>query len=166
MECFLLYFSIYDTKYRRTVLKIRLKDEHVIIEIPTYSQHFDTIKHSLEKLKSDITKKENFLKSIYFLCAKNANYHDIDFYKKLIKASHKDIKIKALSDSSLNQYYTILGVSKDDSMSIVRKKYLKLAKAYHPDNVSYINSSLVKKYTHKFQKIQQAYEILKLQNVS
>lgn len=165
MEYYLLHI-LYNIADGEDILRIRLKNEDVIIEVSRYSQQFEELHRSIINIQSNKLKKELFLKSLYFHCAKKANYHDITFYKKLIGSSYKHIKIKALSSDPLSQYYKLLGVNKNDSIKTVKKRYLKLAKVYHPDKISYANNSLVDEYTRKFQKIQKAYETIKLQNVS
>ena len=146
-------------------MRIRLKKCSVIIEIPDDSKYIDSIvsAHSSAKCRE---KKEQLLKNIYYICAKNVNYHNPQFFKKLIKSSHKHIELHVNRQESLKQHYELLKSDEKDSLHVIRKRYIKLAKTYHPDRVSYGNSSLVEEYTYRFQKIQRAYEILKLKRVS
>lgn len=147
-------------------MKIRLKDTHIIVEVSTFSEHYNTLEKRLQKMDFNKKHRIHFLKYVYFLCAKIANCHDLSFYNKLINSSHKAIELKALKTKKLTQYYSVLGAKVDDPMSVVKKKYLKLAKQYHPDKVACANNAKIKMYTTKFQMIQQAYETLKLQNAS
>lgn len=54
-------------------------------------------------------------------------------------------------------YYKILGVSKDDSKDVIKKKYKKLAMKYHPDKS---NGSDKEKNEEKFKEISEAYSVL------
>lgn len=56
-----------------------------------------------------------------------------------------------------SEYYDILGVDKQCSQKDVKKSYHKLAKKYHPDKAP---DDKKEEYTQKFQKINEAYEIL------
>lgn len=147
-------------------MRIRLKDSFVLIEVSSCSKYLNLLNSSLQRVQTDRVKKEQFLKSIYFICAKLVDYHNPIFYQKLIKSAHKEIRVLVQSDNSLKPYYNVLGASELDSMQIVRKKYLKLAKTYHPDRVSYTNVSLVDEYTRLFQEIQNAYEVVREKKVA
>jgi DnaJ-domain-containing protein 1 len=129
------------------------------------SRYINSITSALLDAKC-IDKKEELLKNIYYICAKKVNYHNPQFLKKLIKSSHKHIELHVDRQEPLKQHYKLLKSDEKDPLHVIRKRYLKLAKTYHPDRVSYCNSSLVEEYTHRFQKIQRAYEILKLKSAS
>jgi len=146
-------------------LRIRLKKSSVIIEIFENSNYLNSVTSALLNAKCR-DKKEELLKNIYYICAKNVNYHNPKFFKKLIKSSHKQIELHVDKNDPLKKHYELLKSDEKDPLHVIRKRYLKLAKTYHPDRVSYSNRSLVEEYTHRFQKIQRAYEILKLQNAS
>ena len=146
-------------------MRIRLKESSIVIEILENSDYLDSVTSALIGAKCR-NKKEELLKNIYYICAKNVNYHNPQFFKKLIKSSHKNIVLHVDKKDPLKQHYKLLRSDKNDSMQIIRKRYLKLVKTYHPDRVSYSDSSLVEEYTHQFQKIQKAYEILKLKSAS
>ena len=146
-------------------MRIRLKKSSVIIEIFENSSYLDSLTSALLHAKCR-DKKEQLLKNIYYICAKNVNYHNPQFFKKLIKSSHKHIELHVDKQESIKQYYELLKSDEKDSIQIIRKRYLKLAKTYHPDRVSYVDSSLMEEYTYKFRKIQKAYEVLKLKSAS
>lgn len=55
-------------------------------------------------------------------------------------------------------YYEVLGLSKDSTKREIKKKYIKLTKKYHPDTQK--DENIKKEYTIKFKKITEAYEIL------
>jgi DnaJ-domain-containing protein 1 len=147
------------------ILRIRLKKSYIQIEVKDSSKYLHSISKALLNVKCR-DKKEQLLKNIYYLCAKNANYHNPQFFLKLIKSSYKNIVLHVNKDDSLKQYYTLLKSNEKDSLHVIRKRYLKLAKTYHPDRVVHKNSTLVDEYTRKFQHIQQAYEALKFQVAS
>jgi DnaJ-class molecular chaperone len=146
-------------------LRIRLKKSSVVIEILESSSYIDSVTSAFLNAKCR-DKKEELLKNIYYICAKNVNYHNPQFFKKLIKSSHKHIELRVDRQEPLKQHYKLLKSNEKDSLHVIRKRYLKLAKTYHPDRVSYSDSSLVEEYTNRFQEIQRAYEVLKLKSAS
>lgn len=62
--------------------------------------------------------------------------------------------------SPLQKAHIILGALPGDDVKIIKQRYKKLAKRYHPDRVSIKDDESVALYTQKFQNILQAYEIL------
>ena len=54
-------------------------------------------------------------------------------------------------------YYNILGVKKDANDNEIKKAYYKLAREFHPDKAP---DGKQDEYTKKFQKIQEANEVL------
>jgi DnaJ-class molecular chaperone len=60
-----------------------------------------------------------------------------------------------------SDYYSILKVNKDASISEIKKSYYNLAKKYHPDKAP---PNKKQKYTEKFQKLAEAYETLSDEN--
>jgi molecular chaperone DnaJ len=60
-----------------------------------------------------------------------------------------------LANIAADDYYEILGVARDASVSDIKKQYYKLAKQFHPDQNP--NDS---KAAEKFAKLQNAYEVL------
>ena len=153
-------------------MKIRLTKDYIIIEIDKNSYYLSLISSNLESVNNNQLKKEDFLKTVYYLCAKKAKKQNLQFLNKLINSSYKKIKIeikKSLhvkTDENLKNHYVLLNSNEKDSVSTIRKRYLKLAKIYHPDRVIHKNKNLVEEYTEKFYKIQQAYEILKFKIAS
>ncbi len=146
-------------------MRIRLEKSSVIIEIQDNSKYLKGLSRALLEAKCRDQKLE-VLKYIYYICVKNVNYHNPLFFKKLIKSSHKQIELHVDKDETMKQLYRLLKSDEKDPIHVIRKRYLRLAKTYHPDRVSYTDSSLIEEYTHKFQKIQRAYEILKLKRAS
>lgn len=154
------------------LLRIRLNNDYIVIEIESNSYYLSLISSNLESVNNNQLKKEDFLKTVYYLCAKKARKQNLEFLKRLLDSSTKEIKIdikKSLhveSKDTLKNHYSLLNSSEKDSLHIIRQRYLKLAKIYHPDRVAHKNKNLVKEYTTKFQKIQRAYETLKYKTAS
>lgn len=101
-------------------------------------------------------KRKEFLTSLYYTCAFASKTQNFDFLQKLIALHDKPIKVvqKRGKEESVNSYYRLLEANKEESLQSIRKKYLKLAKAHHPDHNTNASSE-------KFQKIQEAYETIK-----
>ena len=57
-------------------------------------------------------------------------------------------------------YYKILGVSKDASADEIQKAYRKLARKFHPDLHADKEEKDREKAKQQFQKVQQAYDVL------
>lgn len=64
--------------------------------------------------------------------------------------------------SNIENYYNILGVSKNSSSIEIKKAYKELAKKYHPDK--HINNDLADLAEAKFKEINEAYEYFKKNN--
>ncbi len=64
---------------------------------------------------------------------------------------------------SLNKAYEILGASKEDDMSTIKKKYRQLVKENHPDIVTGqgASQSIIDEATTKLQEINESYELIK-----
>ncbi|WP_283949361.1 TerB family tellurite resistance protein [Sulfurimonas sp. SWIR-19] len=75
------------------------------------------------------------------------------------EAMMKNIRPQATLDDA----YKILGVSKNDDMSTIKKAYRKLVRQYHPDIIKSQGKSeeYIKEATAKTQEINQAYEMIK-----
>lgn len=62
----------------------------------------------------------------------------------------------------IERYYDILGVSRDDEMSTIKKKYRKLAMEYHPDRIQ--SKGMAPEFAaaaeEKFKEIQHAYDMV------
>lgn len=75
--------------------------------------------------------------------------------------SDKNIIFEALevlqAKNRLDDYFILLDSSKKDSMQTIKKRYKKLRKQYHPDNVFYRKDDATQEYTEKFQLLQNAY---------
>ena len=83
-------------------------------------------------------------------------YHAIfDQFEKMMK----NIK----PQNNIEDAYEILGVKKDDDMSVIKKAYRKLVREYHPDIIKSQGKSeeYMQEATAKTQEINQAYEMIK-----
>jgi len=67
------------------------------------------------------------------------------------------------SQTSINDAYEVLGASREDDLSIIKKKYRALVKKYHPDIMKAKGASeeYIKEATQKVQQINTAYEMIK-----
>jgi DnaJ like chaperone protein len=65
--------------------------------------------------------------------------------------------------ANINDAYKVLGVSKDDDMSVIKKAYRKLVRQYHPDIIKSQgkDEAYMQEATAKTQEINQAYEMIK-----
>jgi len=84
------------------------------------------------------------------------HYHAIfDQFEKMIKNIHPKANIE--------DAYKLLGVSKNDDMSVIKKAYRKLVREYHPDirKSQGKDEAYMQKATEKTQEINQAYEMIK-----
>ncbi|WP_151901100.1 MULTISPECIES: TerB family tellurite resistance protein [Sulfurimonas] len=83
-------------------------------------------------------------------------YHALfDQFEAMMKNIHPQ--------ATLDDAYKILGVSKNDDMSSIKKAYRKLVRQYHPDIIKSQGKSeeYIKEATAKTQEINQAYEMIK-----
>ena len=75
--------------------------------------------------------------------------------------SRDSSSIKNMFVKSTHSAYTILGVTSDATNEEIKKAYRKLAVKYHPDKVSYLGEEFRNTAEEKFQKINEAYELIK-----
>jgi hypothetical protein len=59
-------------------------------------------------------------------------------------------------------FYTVLECPVGASQDALKKSYKKLVKVYHPDKIVHETPHMVKRYTQKFQLLQEAYEALRV----
>jgi DnaJ like chaperone protein len=71
------------------------------------------------------------------------------------------MSIKAMFVKDVNEAYSILGVSKEATNEEIKKAYKKKAIEFHPDKVAYLGEDVQESAKNKFQKINEAYEIIK-----
>ncbi len=73
--------------------------------------------------------------------------------------------IKAMFYSCAESAYQILGIDKNDSNDDVKKAYRRLVKKHHPDKINHLGNEHLKGAKEKFQRIQEAYEIIKKERI-
>lgn len=71
--------------------------------------------------------------------------------------------IKAMFIDDTESYYKILEISKSSTPDEVKKAYRKMARKYHPDRVQHLGEEHMAGAKEKFQKVQEAYEKIKLE---
>jgi hypothetical protein len=100
----------------------------------------------------------NFFLIIGLSLIANRNFKE---YRQQSKNSYNYQRFKQYNN--MENYYTILGCTKDDDMDIIKKSYRKLMKEYHYDsNVSKnLSAEIIKEYEEKSQKINEAYTAIK-----
>ena len=92
----------------------------------------------------------------------NYDQKEYEEYKLVLSEKQNRKKRYFALFSLLEEYYCVLGCQKLDTFDIIRKKYLKLVKQYHPDRLDKTDLSLNAYYKKKFLDIQYAYEMLKV----
>ena len=72
---------------------------------------------------------------------------------------------KSVKESSIDQAYTLLGITKDASNDELKRAYRALVKQYHPDIIKAQGASedYIQVATAKVQEINSAYEMIKKQ---
>jgi DnaJ like chaperone protein len=88
----------------------------------------------------------------------------IEFISKTLGVEETDyMSIKNMFVEDSNAAYRILEISHEVSDDEVKKAYRKMAVKYHPDKVSYLGEDVINSAKEKFQKVNEAYEIIKKQ---
>lgn len=93
----------------------------------------------------------------------NDNQHE-KWQQQSEKEEEKSSKKNNFSNqffSELTNAYLVLGVSRFATQDEIKKAYRKLAKLYHPDKNTHLNSALIKLNEKKFKEITHAYETIK-----
>lgn len=161
-------------------MRLHLSSDCITINISEYSPYFLHVNQTLSQkftksfwvndtlinfsTPKEAKKRKEFLTSLYYTCARASQTQNLAFLQKLVAMYDKPIKVvkKVVKKMiihqpyTLDKYYKILEVSQTESLQTIRKKYLCLAKIYHPDHQ---DTSSVE----KFQQIQEAYETIKEQ---
>lgn len=163
-------------------MRLHVNPHCITIHIPEDSSHLNHVNQALshhfgkafwinETLinlpsSQQMQERKAFLTSLYYACARDSNSHSALFLQKLIALHDRPIKVvqkkskKQPIGIELEEEYRLLGVKPHERFETIRKKYLLLAKQYHPDT---LEASLKNKplYKQKFQDIQEAYERIK-----
>ena len=69
--------------------------------------------------------------------------------------------IQVYRDDFVTSSYELLKSSPVDTMDVIKKRYIKLVKKFHPDRIYSLDHSRVAEFTEKFQMVQRAYEAIK-----
>lgn len=122
---------------------------------------------------TELQKRKNFLVFVYYACASHSKTHNLQFLQRLIALHDKPIKVvpkksrtsevRPHPSSKSEDPYKTLEVTQTQSLSTIRQRYLYLAKKYHPDHIVPDDTITLKDCTERFQKIQEAYQAIKIQ---
>lgn len=82
-------------------------------------------------------------------------------YTQKSRSEQKRSQSRPTSASKLKLAYGVLGLNKSASDSEIKKAYRKLAKVHHPDRVIHLGPEFQKKAKEKFQRLSDAYELIK-----
>ncbi len=115
---------------------------------------YDFDKHVIKKLNELTSTKEILGNFIHF-------YFDKKIFNEIESFLSDTPKKRESVNLLLEDFYKMLNCSQKDSYEKIRASYLNLAKKYHPDNILSDNALIIKVYSKKFQKIQQAYKTIK-----
>lgn len=161
-------------------MRLHLSSDCITVNIPAHSSHFLHVSQTLSQkftksfwinetlinlsTPKEKEKRKEFLTSLYYTCAFASQTQNLAFLQKLIAMHDKPIKvvkkgvqkIASHQTTTLEKHYKVLEAVQTESLQTIRKKYLRLAKIYHPDHHN-ISS------TEKFQQIQEAYETIRAQ---
>lgn len=117
---------------------------------------FQKIEEALKNALFDMIAKDNILGTYMFY-----SYSKFELNVLFHKNNSYSYANNTLDIYELKEHYEILKANKDDTLEVIRKKYLRLAKRYHPDYQNDLTEHEIKQNTLQFQKIQQAYETIK-----
>lgn len=170
-------------------MQLHLRADSITIRIEANSSHYLHVSHVLTHIlgrsfwvnetlinfgtPNSSKKREAFLTSLYYRCASLSKTHNASFLEKLLLASQKPIRLvkKRLKHSfceassrDLTPYH-LLEAHETESMASIRRKYLALAKKFHPDTLDQEDHSLVQASTAKFQQIREAYAYIKAEKM-
>lgn len=161
-------------------MRLHLSAECITVNLSENSSHFLHVSNMLSKnfsksfwinetlinlpTKKEMQKRKEFLTTLYYTCAFDSKTHNLAFLQKLIALHDKPIKVTqkgvksplVQKNNTTNEHYKLLEAKEGESLQSIRKKYLRLAKTYHPDHNPHA-------YLEKFQKIQEAYATIKAQ---
>lgn len=149
-------------------LKIRCNEYHPMI-VDTFEKLFKnsitfsierrifkikiTTKYELAILKSLLTRKKISGVSVVFIT------HSLNFSKL---HAHEIVSEEEAHRKKLLKSYKLLGVTENSTNLEIKNNYRKMIRKYHPDKVSHQGIETINLYTKRFQIIQEAYDLVKL----
>ena len=167
-------------------MQLQLLPHCICIHISQTSSYYQEIKMTLDQTfgrafwindvlvnvttQHEQHQRQTFLASLYRICAELSHSHNFSFCERLLLASSKPIKLitkgmkrqpRPIHSNVIDNPYTLLQANKHESLDAIRKKYLILAKQYHPDRLSQEHLACYGEFTRKFQQIQEAYETIR-----
>lgn len=150
-----LFVSYFRTFFRSSLVRINPDKTLIILEFKEVSQ--------IERFQSMLRRKI-FIGS--FVVSFQHNTQDVqrffDALKKVLTSHHNETsEEKEVLLSPLAQYLAVLEANEKESFESIRKRYIKLAKEYHPDRVHSDGEEKIRLYTQKFQQIQEAFNVIK-----
>ena len=145
------------------IIHITPANNNIAVKIKTYLQLKITIMPIYLKITLTSIDDRKILKKFI----QSNNIIDIPHHHKYNKKDmdeflflNDNIQDKTKQITPIQNAYNLLGISKDDSLNVIKKKYKLLAKKFHPDNVYGKDKHTLNIYTKKFQKILGAYEMI------
>jgi DnaJ like chaperone protein len=90
--------------------------------------------------------------------------HDIASIRSMFHESEQQSYQSPRSYSSptaLDRAYSVLGIDRSANADVIKKAYRAMAVKYHPDKVAYLGDDMKKSANEKFQRLNEAYELVK-----
>ncbi|WP_457749562.1 DnaJ domain-containing protein [Sulfurimonas sp.] len=138
----------------------------IIKVLKTYFKSSLHVNNSFLSLHVNTLEKKEQLKKLLdtsdSIPIKHKHFFNEKEMQKFVSSLYKEDKPGI---SPVQQAHLILGSFPDDDANMLKKRYKKLAKKYHPDTANIKDNANISFYTQKFQNILQAYEML-LEQVS
>lgn len=124
----------------------------------------DVVAHLNNCLRKEV--RENILFNCILICIsdgqlKNDENNLISQIGQALELSISEIEaLKSSISNSFNELFSMLGVNPGASLNDIKKAFKEKAKTMHPDKLAGMDPEIQKFATVKFQKLQEAYEIL------
>lgn len=131
---------------------------YFIVELATSNGKLTDNEHyTLRKIALSIGIPERSFVSILAMF----RFERINDFKQKSSSNRKRTSRSSTSYSELERAYQILELDSSASADEIKKAYRKLAKEHHPDRVIHLGEEFQKNAKAKFQKISNAYELIK-----
>lgn len=149
----LLLDKIPFNEFERNIVNFFVEPKKFFDAITTYSKDFEYFFKVIEILTS--------FKMISF-CDDEETARNISSWANPKMIEIKEEIIRDYLNFKEKNYYEILGVSLNADNGEIKKRYIELAKKYHPDRYSHypLTKDLLQKIKENFQMVQTAYEVL------